>query len=267
MKLDKNPDLPPVDPSQDGEQKHFEELAFSEVQGLDYIPIQAEDEEIFVVETEEAPQKLSAKERFQGKSLDDMSEDEITLLFDESFAQVLDLVRAMSERGELSTFSHIKAARIIPEQFSDYDFEARMLSYIYDEELSRELEFDDIKVLQGEQHRYYYSDRYQSNSWAKAVFLAHEDNDIVTFVTTIRDESQTYPRPMIVDALKNEPFNFSQTKIDELYKEVSDSGNFKDIKEIFASNGDHYFYSDTFLSQAQAQALAEYYSVERPYHV
>ena len=42
-----------------------------------------------------------------------------------------------------------------------------------------------------------------------------------------------------------------------------ESGAYPDIKTCGASNGDQYFYSTDYLSDAQAKALAEWYSVER----
>ena len=232
----------------------------------EYIPVREEDEAYFVSEDEseeEGETTLSARERFKDKPLEELTEDEITLLFDESFADFLDLVREHSDEGKLTTFADIEGADIIPEQFSSDDFEARVHSYISDAELSSELEFDDIKLLQGSKQNYYYSDRYQSNSWAKAVFLLTEDDEILSFVTNIRDESKIYPRPMILEALTQEPYSYSKERISEIFDEIKEVDEFKDIKEVSASNGDRYFYSDTYLSKAQAQALAEYYSVER----
>ncbi len=44
---------------------------------------------------------------------------------------------------------------------------------------------------------------------------------------------------------------------------MQESGAYPDIKTCGASNGDQYFYSTDYLSDAQAKALAEWYSVER----
>lgn len=121
----------------------------------------------------------------------------------------------------------------------------------------------DIAVLQGAKSRYLYSTDFMTDSFAHWSYLALEDDKVATFVDIVREESRVYPRPMVYRALLNDPFDMTEDEVLDCWKTVQESEKFPDIASCSASNGDAYFYSSDYLSEAQAKALAEYYSVER----
>ena len=125
-----------------------------------------------------------------------------------------------------------------------------------------EWELDDIKVLEGKQ-TYLYSSDYMTDTYAHWAFLAEEGDDVLTLVENAREESRLYPRPMLTTSLSNKPYHWSAEQIEQVWQAVQESGTYPDIKTCGASNGDQYFYSTDYLSDAQAKALAEWYSVER----
>ena len=125
-----------------------------------------------------------------------------------------------------------------------------------------EWELDDIKVLEGKQ-TYLYSSDYMTDTYAHWAFLAEEGDDVLTLVESAREESRLYPRPMLATSLSNKPYHWSAEQIEQVWQAVQESGAYPDIKTCGASNGDQYFYSTDYLSDAQAKALAEWYSVER----
>lgn len=125
-----------------------------------------------------------------------------------------------------------------------------------------EWELDDIKVLEGKQ-TYLYSSDYMTDTYAHWAFLAEEGDDVLTLVENAREESRLYPRPMLTTSLSNKPYHWSAEQIEQVWQAVQESGSYPDIKTCGASNGDQYFYSTDYLSDAQAKALAEWYSVER----
>lgn len=125
-----------------------------------------------------------------------------------------------------------------------------------------EWELDDIKVLEGKQ-TYLYSSDYMTDTYAHWAFLAEEGDDVLTLVENAREESRLYPRPMLTTSLSNKPYHWSAEQIAQVWQAVQESGAYPDIKTCGASNGDQYFYSTDYLSDAQAKALAEWYSVER----
>lgn len=125
-----------------------------------------------------------------------------------------------------------------------------------------EWKLDDIKVLEGKQ-TYLYSSDYMTDTYAHWAFLAEEGDDVLTLVENAREESRLYPRPMLATSLSNKPYHWSAEQIEQVWQAVQESGAYPDIKTCGASNGDQYFYSTDYLSDAQAKALAEWYSVER----
>ena len=125
-----------------------------------------------------------------------------------------------------------------------------------------EWELDDIKVLEGKQ-TYLYSSDYMTDTYAHWAFLAEEGDDVLTLVENAREESRLYPRPMLATSLSNKPYHWSAEQIEQVWQAVQESGAYPDIKTCGASNGDQYFYSTDYLSDAQAKALAEWYSVVR----
>lgn len=125
-----------------------------------------------------------------------------------------------------------------------------------------EWELDDIKVLEGKQ-TYLYSSDYMTDTYAHWAFLAEEGDDVLTLVENAREESRLYPRPMLATSLSSKPYHWSAEQIEQAWQAVQESGAYPDIKTCEASNGERYFYSTDYLSDAQAKALAEWYSVER----
>ena len=125
-----------------------------------------------------------------------------------------------------------------------------------------EWQLDDIKVLEGKQ-TYLYSSDYMTDTYAHWAFLAEEGDDALTLADNARSESRLYPRPMLASSLMNKPYFMTREQIEAAWNSIQESGAYPDIKTCSASNGDNYFYSTDYLSDAQAKALAEWYSVER----
>ena len=125
-----------------------------------------------------------------------------------------------------------------------------------------EWKLDDIKVLEGKQ-TYLYSSDYMTDTYAHWAFLAEEGDDALTLVDNAREESRLYPRPMLAASLSSKPDYWNAEQIEQAWQAVQESGSYPDIKTCEASNGERYFYSTDYLSDAQAKALAEWYSVER----
>ena len=106
-----------------------------------------------------------------------------------------------------------------------------------------------------------------SNSFAKLAFLAAEDDPIVTFSYCIRDESKTYPRPMAETSFFNDPISMSKDDVADVWKKIQTLSEYSDIKQISASNGDVYYFSERHLDESYALSIAEWESVERLYNV
>ena len=127
-----------------------------------------------------------------------------------------------------------------------------------------EPEVHDVVLLYGKKGIYLYSKALMSASFARALFLTAEDDDLATFVDVVRTESSVYPRPVSVDAFMMPPYLWAPTHVEKLFSQVETGGSFTDIHTCRASNGKVHYYSDLYLSAAQARALAEWYEVEKP---
>lgn len=135
------------------------------------------------------------------------------------------------------------------------------------EEVRAPLTCDDIVVIEGRKDTYLYARDAMSENYAHWAYLAAEDDDRATFVDNVRQESRVYPRPMLATAFRNPPYRWTRERTESVFQEVSASGDYPDIARVVATNGDVYFYSTDFLSPAQARALAQWYSVEKPMNV
>ena len=121
----------------------------------------------------------------------------------------------------------------------------------------------DIVLRYGKKGIYLYSEALLANNYAQILFLNAEDNDLTTFVTLVRDESKTYPRPMDETSFMNPPFLWSRKKVRELFDRACESGSFPDIKRTVTTRNQRFYYSDLYLRDAQAKSLAQFYGVER----
>lgn len=153
---------------------------------------------------------------------------------------------------------------VVPEGFELVELEGELTLVPIDEDAAADaLACDDIAVLVGKRSYYLYAKDIMTDRYAHWAFLAREDDRIVTFVECVREEARTYPRPMSIDGLKNEPFSMSDEEIEETWNAIRKSGAYPDIETTKASNGDVFFYSTEYLSPAYAASLAEWHAVER----
>lgn len=126
---------------------------------------------------------------------------------------------------------------------------------------------DDIVIMHRPSDVYLYSSTRMSGNYAKWSLQAHEGDHVRTLVENVRDECRIYPRPLLATSLCNAPFNLTEEQIHTAFKQAREIPENRDIKQVEASNGEIYYYSSQLMRRVQAQALAEYYSVERYYSV
>lgn len=202
-------------------------------------------------------------------------------------------VRQRSYEGKLTTSARWKKLALAPEGMDDKAFEEELLTYIEThehaedaevrgkleapkpldvqlegQELSEneplpDLDVSDIVTIFGKKAIYLYSAALMSHSFAHALFLSTEQDDISTFVDVVRSESRTYPRPVAIDSFMNAPYLWENEKTADVFARVQESEAYEDIHETRTSMNQRYFYSTLYLSDAQGKALAEWYGVEK----
>jgi hypothetical protein len=134
---------------------------------------------------------------------------------------------------------------------------------IFFEKLFSNEEYSDIAELKGKENRYFYSKKEMTENYAKLLYRI-EEKDILNMVADrIRTDSKRYPKTTNSNVFLNEPYNLKKDELAELYKQLSNLDDYKDIKESVASNGIKCVYSDKFLSQGYADALTELQEVTR----
>ena len=206
---------------------------------------------------------------------------------------VLTDIRQRSYEGKITTSSRWKKRSFAPEGTDAKAFEEQVLLYIQqrdhaeptevrgklvapkpldvqlegqevdpDEPLP-EPEVCDIALIMGKKAIYLYSAALMSHSFAHALFLAAEDDEVATFVDVVRTESRLYPRPVAQDSFMNPPYLWSRARTKKVFEKVTADDAFKDIHVTHTSAGEAYYYSDWYLSDAQGKALAQWYGVEK----
>lgn len=127
----------------------------------------------------------------------------------------------------------------------------------------RPIRCESVALLMGAYGYYLYDTSLMTGAYARWAFLAAEDDPLVTFVYCVREESRVYPRPMAITSFANEPFTMGAALVEELFEQAQSCPDYADVRRTEASNGDVYFYSTDHLTPTQADALAEWHSVER----
>lgn len=122
---------------------------------------------------------------------------------------------------------------------------------------------ENVRMLMGKHGYYLYDCTKMTNAYARWSFLARESDPLITFVYCVREESRTYPRPMLATSLQNEPFHMNEKELARLFEQAQSSPDYQDVSCTRASNGDIYYYSTDYLSDTQASSLAEWRSVEK----
>lgn len=203
-------------------------------------------------------------------------------------------MRQRSYEGKLTTSARWKKLALAPEGVTAPEFEEQLLTYIEDHdhaedspamgameapkpldaqlegtELSEDdplpdLDVSDVVIIYGKKAIYLYSKPLMSHSFAHALFLTTENDDVSTFIDVVRNESKVYPRPVTIDTFINPPYLWPRDKTRKVFGEVSGDAVFKDIHMVRASNNKEYYYSDLYLTEAEAASLAEWYEVEKP---
>ncbi len=103
-----------------------------------------------------------------------------------------------------------------------------------------------------------YSDKSISQSYARLLLRKEQNNQCLLIGETVREESKIYPRPMLRAVLTMPPFGISDEVLAQSLEEMAQSEAYRDIKKITASTGNHYLYSDRYLTEAHARHIVEW---------
>ena len=123
------------------------------------------------------------------------------------------------------------------------------------DDLLPEPDVTDIVVLYGKSGVYLYSKPLMSHSFAHALFLTAEDDDLATFAHVVREELHTYPRPVAASSFMNPPYLWSAAKVVELFDRTIEDEAYEDIQIATTSLNESYFYSTRVSEQGAGRGF------------
>jgi len=98
--------------------------------------------------------------------------------------------------------------------------------------------------------------------YARHMLRSRADDPTFLIAQTVRDNSEIYPKPTSLEFFEFEPFGLAFDDVLVHLKAILVDKAYSDIKPVTVSNGMVYLYSDKFLSEAQAQAMAQWVEVD-----
>jgi hypothetical protein len=109
---------------------------------------------------------------------------------------------------------------------------------------------------------YLHSTTFLSAVYATHLIRSQADDPTYLIAQTVRENSEIYPKPTSLEFFELEPFGLKFDDVLTHMKAILTDEAYADIKPVTVSNGMVYLFSDKFLSQAQAQALAQWVEVD-----
>ena len=109
---------------------------------------------------------------------------------------------------------------------------------------------------------YLHSTTFLTVAYAKHLIRARADDPAYLIVQTVREYSEIYPKPTSLEFFEFDPFGLKPDDVRTCMKAILADEAYADIKPVTVSNGMVYLYSDRWLSEAQAQAMAQWVEVD-----
>lgn len=132
------------------------------------------------------------------------------------------------------------------------------------EKLQEDENYRDIQLINGAKTSCFFSNKYMTKSYALLLARINEKDLLTLVAETVREESRIYPRPTDIRIFSGEPFFLSKEELEEILNQINNRADFADIKEVKASNGAVYLYSEKYMNKNYARSLAEFVEVIQP---
>jgi hypothetical protein len=107
-----------------------------------------------------------------------------------------------------------------------------------------------------------HSTKYLVVPYARLLLRTQANDPVFLIAQTVRDNAETYPRPTPVTFFELDPFNLP---LEEVFAHVTVMGSleeYADIKSVTVSNGMVCLYSDRYLTEPRAMAIAQWAEVD-----
>jgi len=110
--------------------------------------------------------------------------------------------------------------------------------------------------------QYLHSTTFLTVAYAKHTIRARANDPAYLIVETVRENSEIYPKPTSLEFFEFEPFGLAFDDVLTYANAILADEACPDIKSVKVTNDMVYLYSDTFLSEGQAQAMAQWVEVD-----
>jgi hypothetical protein len=121
----------------------------------------------------------------------------------------------------------------------------------------------DLQMIRGGASWFLFSDRHMTRAYAESAARAAGNNPLHMIAAAVRSDSATYPRPTPMSVFRDRPYRLSPEDVAAAVSRMEGEEEFGDIRQVQASNGDRFLFSLRHISQAQAEAMAEWYAVRQ----
>jgi len=98
--------------------------------------------------------------------------------------------------------------------------------------------------------------------YAKLLLRTQADDPVFMIASTVRDNSEIYPRATPVTFFELEPFSLPLEEVFAHLTVLSSLDEYSDVKTVTVSNGMVCLYSDRYLTEPRAMAIAQWAEVD-----
>lgn len=131
-------------------------------------------------------------------------------------------------------------------------------------EMAKSDDYMDIKsIVAPNNAMYLYSEASITKEYATILARVEANDMCSTIALTVREESRIYPRLTSVEFFVQPLFNVVSDELEAYITRTMEREEFKDLKLMIASTGARYLYSDLYINEEYARALAEWEEVEQ----
>ena len=163
-------------------------------------------------------------------------------------------------RQESKELNRLTAATSLAPILSELELEADVLAIV--PRLEADEAYGDVRALTlSDGSVYLYSERHITANYAALLARMEEDDPLAAIAETVREESRVYPRPTNVSLFTVTPFDMDPSDVEQRVAALLQDPGYDDIRQIRASTGAVYLYSEQYLKGDLARSLVDWQEV------
>ncbi len=160
-----------------------------------------------------------------------------------------------------SRAAHITSPAVFAEE--PFSFEEEQLDGVWDA-IAADPQYADIVRTADEKsgEEFLHSTKYLVVPYARLLLRTQADDPVFLIASTVRDNSEIYPRATPVTFFELDPFNLPLEEIFAHITVMDGLEEYSDIKRVTVTNGMVCLYSDRYLTEPRAMAIAQWAEVD-----